>query len=102
MLKRAGYEVTEVAGSSYDPFQMLATAAQQRGLPTSSISCNMATSGEYGAPKVGFTVNIHCPQDERSMNMAAEMVFRKALELTNDGASQIGAPMLAPFTEPSS
>jgi hypothetical protein len=34
------------------------------------------------------------------MNLAAELAFRKALEWVNDGASQIGAPLLPPFQEP--
>jgi hypothetical protein len=60
----------------------------------------MGVAEEYGAVKCGFTVNINCPQNEKSIDMAAEMVFRKALELTNDAASQLGLPSLPPFQEP--
>jgi len=100
MLKRAGYVVEEVAGVEYDPFMMLAQQAQQQGLPISHLNCHMGTSREYGETKCGFSVSVSYPQTEKNIDMAAEMAFRKALELTNDAASHLGLPPLPAYEEP--
>jgi len=93
ILQQHGYTV-EQEGGDVDPFLFLAQQAKASGLPTAAIEYK--TSLDYG--KVSCVVTIQCPQDECSINLAGELAFRKSLELTNDGASQIGEPPL-PSTE---
>jgi len=94
VLQQHGYQVQAEEGTDIDPFLWLAQqaqAAQARGEPVTTISAK-ANSPEYSA--VGFLVTITCPQDERSINLAGEIAFRKALELTNDGALAAGVQPL--------
>lgn len=88
VLQRHGYEVEIREGTDIDPFLWLAQQAQARGEPVAQIS--FRTSLDFG--KASCTVTINCPQDERSLNTAGELAFRKAHELTNDAASIIGEP----------
>lgn len=91
VLQRHGYEVEEQQeGTDIDPFLWLAQQAQARGEPVARVE--FRTSLDYG--KAHCVVSIACPQDERSINLAGELAFRKAHELTNDGASIIGEPPL--------
>lgn len=92
VLERHGYTVQE--GVEPDPFLFLAQQAkeaQERGEPITTVSAK-ANSPEYSV--VGFHVTITCPQDERSINLAGEIAFRKVHELTNDGASVTGVQPL--------
>jgi len=98
MLKRYGYEQA-VAGSEIDPFMMVGQQSQQSGLPAINVNCNMGSSLEYGEVKCGFSVTVTCPQTEPSINMAGEMVYRKAIELTNDAATHLGLPLLPAIPE---
>ena len=94
VLRRHGYEVEAPEGSDIDPFLWLAQQAkeaQERGEPVTTVSSKV-NSPEYSV--VGFLVTITCPQDERSINLAGEIAFRKTLELTNDGASVTGVQPL--------
>lgn len=97
LLKRYGFQVEE-AGVSYDPFLVLATLAKSD--PSAKVSITLGSSREYGEVKCAVTITLTCPQNETNLNMAAEVAFRKALELVNDGASQLGIPQLPPFEEP--
>jgi hypothetical protein len=90
VLERHGYEVQQEEGTDIDPFLWLAQQAQARGEPVAQVSYR--TSLDFA--KAACTVTISCPQDERSINVAGELVFRKAHELTNDGAAIIGEPPL--------
>ena len=86
---------TEQVGE--DPFAFLRNGAghsKANDTPTARISTTVGTSTDYGAVKVSFTVSVECNQDEGSMNMAAESIYRKAVELTNDAASHVGLPQL--------
>lgn len=95
-MKRHGYQV-EDSGVEYDPFSTLAAQAQASGLPTSAITFNLGTAAEYGEVKCGLSITLHCPQTESHINMAAELAFRKGVELVNDGASHLG---LSPLPVP--
>ncbi len=98
-LQRAGY-VLEEAGASYDPFFLLGQKARQNGVGIAKVSYTVGTSREYGETKCSCTVSIECPQDEKNIELAGEVAYRKALELTNDGASQLEIPQLPAFEEP--
>jgi len=92
-MRRHGYQV-EDSGVEYDPFATLAAQAQASGMPTSSLTYNLGTALQYGEVKCGLSITIHCPQNEKLIDMAAELAFRKGVELTNDGASHLGIPLL--------
>ncbi len=92
-MKRHGYQV-EDTGVEYDPFMTLAAQAQAGGQPTASISYNIGTAIDFGQVKCGVNITIHCPQNEKAIDMAAELAFRKGVELANDGASHLGLPTL--------
>lgn len=100
MLSRHGY-VIEQAGAAHDPFSILAVKSKAEGQATAKVSFTVGTSREYGEIKCSATVTIEAPQDEANINMAGEAAYRKALELTNDAASQLGIPQLPAFEEPS-
>lgn len=98
LFKRYGYQF-DIAGAEYDPFQTLAAQAQQAGLPVINVNCNVGAAREYGEVKCGFSVTVACPQTEKNIDMAGEMAFRKAVELTNDAASHLGLPQLPAIPE---
>jgi len=98
LFKRYDYSF-EVAGAAYDPFQTLAAQATAQGLPVININCNLGTALKYGEVKCGFSVTVACPQSEKNIDMAGEMAFRKAVELTNDAASHLGLPLLPAIPE---
>lgn len=100
MFRRHGHQVEE--GVEYDPFAFLALQAQQRGEPVADITATTYNGVDYNQVGCRISVTIHCPQDEKSIDMASEMAFRKALELTNAGASQLEIPPLPAFEEPKS
>ncbi len=85
-------------GIEIDPFSMCAMLADEKR--RAEIEYNLGTATEYGQARCGVVVRIVCPQSESAINLAAEIAFRKALELVNDGASHIGTPLLPPFEEP--
>lgn len=93
MLVRQGW-LQQETGTYYDPFDLLAKQAKDKGLPYATLSFRMGSSLPYGESKCEVSVTIHCSQDERSINLAAETAFRKAIELVNDGASHVGVPLL--------
>jgi hypothetical protein len=97
--QRAGY-VTEESGTAFDPFSHLSITARADGRGTAKVSFTVGSSREYGEIKCSATVTIECPQDEKHINMAGECAYRKALELTNDAASQLEIPQLPAFVEP--
>ena len=76
-----------------DPFWQLLNQAQGQA---ARISANVGRSLEYGDVKAGFIVTIDCPQNSPSMDQAAELAFKKALEYTNDAMSHL-APDVAPI-----
>lgn len=96
LLKRFGYQLP-AAGAQPDPF--MALAQQSEGQKSVNVNCNVGTSLEYGEVKCGFSVTVTCPQNEQSMNMAGELAFRKAIELTNDAATHLGLPLLPAIPE---
>ena len=97
--KRHGYAV-EHNGVIPDPFTALAAQAVRDGLPTTNIHCHLDNGIDYGQTKVGFSATITCPQDEKSMDMAAELVFRKSHEWVTSASSQLEIPPPPPFEEP--
>ena len=97
--KRNGYAV-EQSGTMPDPFAALAAAATQAGLPSSTVHCHLDNGIDYGQTKCGFSATITCPQDEKSMDMAAELVFRKSHEWVTAASSQLEIPPPPPFEEP--
>lgn len=100
MLARHGY-IVEEAGVAYDPFAISANKAKTLGIGIAKVSFTVGTSREYGEVKCSATVTLECPQTETDIDMAGEAAYRKALELTNDAASQLEIPKLPPFQEPS-
>jgi len=90
VLQQHGYQVETTDGTDIDPFLWLAQQAKARGEAVATISYR--TSLEFST--VACTVTISCPQDEHSINLAGEIAFRKAHELTNDGANLMGEPPL--------
>lgn len=89
VFERHGYQVNE-EGTDIDPFLWLAMQCKARGEAVAVVTYK--TQLDFG--KASCSVTISCPQDEQSINLAGELAFRKALELTNDGASVIGEPPL--------
>ena len=99
VLQRHGMTQQELAeGWDEDPFAMLAHCADQVH-STISFSAKSAHP-EYGIANVQVHVSIGCPQDERNMNLAAELCFRKVIELLNPAAASIGVPQLPQMPEP--
>lgn len=97
---RHGFAPVEQEGVSPDPFSLLAAKAQQQGEATTNVHCHLDNGIDYGQTKCGFGATINCPQDEKSMDMAAELVFRKAHEWVTSASSQLEIPPPAPFIEP--
>lgn len=98
LLKRHGFPDVYQNGEEVDPFSMLCAAND--GKPLATISYTTKTNHpDYGAVSCGLHVSIHCPQDERSLNLAAELCFRKTLELFNPAAAAVGSPQLPKLPE---
>ncbi len=98
VLERNGYKI-EQSAVEYDPFLLLAQQTAQRGEPASHVSMTTTNGADFGQLKVTAMVSIGCPQDERSINLAAEIAFRKVLELTNDASSHLGLQPLPVFQD---
>ena len=92
MLVRHGL-ISQETGQAYDPFY-IASQHATGSPPHATISFRVGSSLPYGEAKVEVSVTIHCAQQEKSIDLAAETAFRKALELVNDGASHVGVPLL--------
>lgn len=78
-------EIQSKEGAEQDPLSSLAIRAQARGLPVARVSYTVRRAVEYSEVAVSATVTIDCPQTEAYMDLAAEIVFTKALEYANDG-----------------
>lgn len=92
LLHSRGWSVPTVeGGNDIDPFSMLA-----QGETKARISYSVKAGG-YG--EIFVNVSIECPQSEPHINLAAELVFRKAVELANDGASHLGIPGVTPVED---
>lgn len=74
-------------GVEADPFQRI---LHNYTGPVSRVSVNVGRSVPFAEVKVSTNVSIDCPQKEAYIDLAGEIVFMKALELTNDGMSQFG------------
>jgi hypothetical protein len=98
--QRHGYAPVENEGVLPDPFAALAAQAKQQGEPTVAINGRLDNGIDYGQTKCGFSATIHCPQDEKSMDMAAELVFRKTHEWVTAASQQLEIPPPVPFEEP--
>lgn len=99
MFRRYGHHQVE-EGVEYDPFAFLAQQAQARGEPVADVTATPFNGTDYNQVGCRISVTIRCPQDEKSIDMAGEIAFRKALELTNAAASQLEIPPLPDFVEP--
>ncbi len=100
ILQRQGFTPTAENGEEIDPFLMLITNAVQENRPPATISYSVKSNHpDYAIVGCQVHVSIHCPQDERSMNLAAEICFRKAIELFNPAAATIGSPQLPQMPE---
>jgi hypothetical protein len=98
ILQRHGMDTDELAdGWDADPFDMLARGCDPVHA-TISFSAK-ANNPDYGITGVQVHVSMMCPQDERSMNLAAELCFRKVIELLNPAAASIGVPQLPTMPE---
>ncbi len=94
VIERLG-QVQMHEGAEQDPFMHLAyKALGDVNIKTARISMTVSRSIEYGEIKCSATVTIECPQKEAYVNLAGEVAFSKALELTNDGMSQFGLPRI--------
>lgn len=98
--RRHGFASVEKEGYLPDPFVHLARDAKQRGEATANIHCHLDNGIDYGQTKVGFSATVTCPQDEKSMDMAAELVFRKSHEWVTSASQQLEIPLPVPFEEP--
>lgn len=97
-MERHGFALTETG--VFDPFYAIGAAAMNGGAPQAHVSVGLDSAKEYGTIKCRVSVSLTCPQSEQYLNLAGELAFRKALELTNDAASQIDAPALPAWQEP--
>jgi len=88
VLERHGYRFEqELLNMTVPPTR---PAGTQKGEPPAHISLTATNGGDFGQLKVTAMVSITCSQDERSINLAAEIAFRKVIELVNDGSSHVG------------
>ncbi len=94
LLQRYGIQ-EEQTGQAVDPFFLLVQQAKAAGIPTAGVTVQTTCGSDFGQVKVVVSVHLNCVQHEGSLNMAGELAFRKALELTNDGARILGIPQLA-------
>jgi len=94
---RHGFIVEE--SGAFDPFYGLALQAAATKTEA-RVSVGLRSAKEYGTVYCTANVTITCPQTEQYIDLAGELAFRKALELTNDGATHIEAPTLPPWQEP--
>ena len=79
-------EARAVTGFEPDPFEMLRVPTDNPLLtPVATVSSTFRRSAQYSEVVVSFTVTIQCPQTERFLNLAGELVYEKARELANDG-----------------
>jgi len=83
ILERYGFTVEE-EGVEVDPFFTLGEMAKS-GEIRSTVSSEARRSLDYGQVGCKVYISMQCPQNESSINLAAEIAFKKALELTNDG-----------------
>lgn len=79
-------EAREIVGYEPDPFENL---GRNTGNPllesVATVSSTFRRSAQYSEVVVSFTVTVRCPQTERFLDLAGELVYEKARELTNDG-----------------
>lgn len=89
-------QVWNDSGSEPDPFSHLSRGSTVP--PESQVEMQVSRSADLGNGwvKCQATVRVTCPQDEKSINMAGEVAFLKALEGVNDGMSFL-APGLPPI-----
>lgn len=88
VMQQQGWQVVD-NGTVIDPFSFLA-----QGETKARLSIGVKAGG-YG--EVFVNVSIECPQTEAHMNLAAEVAFRKAVEIANDGADKVGVAGLPPL-----
>ena len=75
-------------GLEADPFALL------HDKDGASVSFNVGRAHpDFSRVKCSVSVTLRCPQAEQLINKAAELAFKKALELVNDGMSHL-APEL--------
>jgi len=97
VLQRQGWSVPQTdSGSDIDPFSMLNAMADPKTGSVSRVGVGIKAGG-YG--EVFVNVSIECPQNEVCINLAGEVAFRKAVELANDGASQLGVAGYHPLED---
>lgn len=95
VLKGQGWQLQD-SGVEPDPFALLGQLADQNhNGPNARISYGLKSG--YG--DVLVNISLECPQNEACINLAAEVAFRKAHELVNDGASQLNVAGLNPIDE---
>ncbi len=68
-----------------DPFKDL---LKDDGL--ASVGCTYGGARNYGNEKISFMVNVHCDQNEATVNEAGKRVFLKTLEFVEDACGQLG------------
>ena len=79
-------QISHKEGIEQDPFARMIPAEANH---SARVSSTVGRSLEYGEIKCSSTVTIDCPQREAYIDMAGEIAFRKALELANDGMSEL-------------
>ena len=95
VMEKYGWKADVVGREPFTPLAAVSQAARAKGQSVARVGVTVGTSAEFGACKASFTVTVDCPQDEQSINLAAESVFIKATELVNDAASHLGLGDLA-------
>lgn len=82
-----------------NPFLRMMQQIQHEQLESARVSATVNRSLQYGEIKVGFTISVNCPQDQRWMDYAAEHLFITAAKYVNDGMETI-APGIPPLHVP--
>jgi hypothetical protein len=89
-LTKYGWDSSVVGAEPFHPLGLQAQLARAAGQSVSRVTATVGTSQSYGDVKVSFTVSVECVQQEGAINLAGEVAFLKALELTNDAARFLG------------
>lgn len=99
VLEREGRIVEEREGELPEPADPFTRIIPLQSQTVATISANVQRSLEYGSLKCSFTVTVHCAQDQRSLDYAAQLAFVTATRYVNNGMA-ILVPGLDPLPVP--
>jgi hypothetical protein len=99
ILQRHGTTDVELQeGYDADPFEAL---VRNPDAPHATLSYSLKSNHpDFSRIGVSLSLTIRCPQNERHINMAAELCLRKATELINPATFLLGTPQLPTMPEP--